>query len=286
MSFSPKLGTTLDGISFLQSRNVLRQLWEIISSPKPEDSFILPTVIQTVSSLLRWGDAHFQAMVDSCASGERPINMAASLKLHLNHDNDEVVLATIWAVSSVASSHLGLKAILDPSNAALLSEWLEYSSSSNGDVRAALLSAVGSVIDRRESDDPLDTPGLQLLYSKIFQSIPESVTMERLMKQIDEPLIQLRFAVFAVLKALAKHAWGIKEIVSYPGVREFLTNRGTEHTKRGGEWKFALIQQILHHPASKDIVGVTYWHELQVFVKQGPFYFRHESKVLVEDRVE
>lgn len=266
---------------------MLRSLWHTIANPEPSDAFILPTVVQAASSVLRRGDSHVDAAVAACSLGPAPISIADALKKQLNNENDEVVVATIWAVSSLAASRSGLRLLLcDPSFESLLAEWLEYSSSSNGEMRSSLLSAVASVIDRREIDDSADAELLKKLFLSLFQAVPDSSTMERLMRQLEEPLVHLRFSVFAVFKALAKHAWGIKEIVSYPGVKELLTNRGSEHTKQGAEWKFAILQQLVAHPASKELLGVSFWHELLLFVKQGPFFFRHESKVAVEDTIE
>jgi hypothetical protein len=65
---------------------------------------------------------------------------------------------------------------------------------------------------------------------------------------------------------------------------EFLLNRNTESSKPGKEWKFAIVQQLLNHPQVKELAGVQFYHELLYYVKQGPFYSRMESRVILEDQ--
>jgi hypothetical protein len=109
-------------------------------------------------------------------------------------------LAAIWAVANSAASNAGLDALLSaPDAKSLLAEWLEFAYSSNVELRCGALKSVASIFDRR--DDEAALANMEKLYRLLYEGTPT----ERLLSYLGESLIEIRFASFALLKAIAKH---------------------------------------------------------------------------------
>lgn len=60
--------------------------------------------------------------------------------------------------------------------------------------------------------------------------------------------------------------------------------RSTEVTMTGSDWKFTIVQKIVTHPASTRVFAPALFKILDTFYRQGRFYAKPESKVLVEEK--
>lgn len=90
-----------------------------------------------------------------------------------------------------------------------------------------------------------------------------------------------RIAGYSVIKALTKHAWGLRALLSSPDVvGNWLFDRRTDTSRAGLEWKFSVVQGILVSPANAEgIVGPEMKARLQRYVNEGPFYMPTEAAV-------
>jgi 26S proteasome non-ATPase regulatory subunit 5 len=71
----------------------------------------------------------------------------------------------------------------------------------------------------------------------------------------------------------------VKALFAYPGFLEFLLNRGTDTTKVGKEWKYAIIESIVgHHKTNhaRDTLNEASFALLQSYLAQGVFYVQGE----------
>jgi hypothetical protein len=86
---------------------------------------------------------------------------------------------------------------------------------------------------------------------------------------------------------MSNHVWGVQLLMSYPGYYEFITNRSTENTKPGKEWKWTIIQTSVK-TVSRDhaALDITRTKELELYVKLGAFYHKAENQVDVGEKAE
>jgi 26S proteasome non-ATPase regulatory subunit 5 len=110
-------------------------------------------------------------------------------------------------------------------------------------------------------------------------------TTQLLYQYLNYHLLELRYAVFALIKAVVKHTWGLTEILAFPGMADYLLNRRTEPTKLGKEWKYSIIEAIVQQPSAKDIAGTEYYTLFLTYLKQGIFFVAAENAVQVEKEV-
>ncbi len=110
-------------------------------------------------------------------------------------------------------------------------------------------------------------------------------TTQLLYQYLNYHLVELRYAVFALIKAVVKHNWGLTEILAFPGMADYLLNRRTEPTKLGKEWKYSIIEAIVQQPSAKDIAGTVYYTKFLTYLKQGIFYVAAENAVQIQQEV-
>jgi hypothetical protein len=105
------------------------------------------------------------------------------------------------------------------------------------------------------------------------------------MKYLNYHLVELRYGVFALIKAVVKHNWGLTEVLAFPGMADYLLNRNTEPTKLGKEWKYSIIEAIVQQPSAKDIAGTVYYTKFLTYLKQGIFFVAAENAVQIHQEV-
>lgn len=134
-----------------------------------------------------------------------------------------------------------------------------------------------------------------LLKKRIFMAIGQAKrtpTMSFLLKAATQPIESLRYAAVDVLRALAaqQSVWGLQQL--FPtnsigsssigstgagdgGIRSdflsYLTERSTEYTKQGKDWKFSLITAVANSPA-RGLLSEDIMERIDAMVKQGAYY--------------
>jgi 26S proteasome non-ATPase regulatory subunit 5 len=63
---------------------------------------------------------------------------------------------------------------------------------------------------------------------------------------------------------------------------QYLLDRTTDRIQQGQMWKYTIIQTIVSHPNSKEILEVDDYNQCQTYIKQGPFYKPLETTVAFE----
>ena len=105
--------------------------------------------------------------------------------------------------------------------------------------------------------------------------------MRTFMKFLDQPFPDLRHATFHAVQTLARHPWGVKALFAYPGFLEFIVNRGTETTKEGKEWKYAIIESIVmgekeYDNRAREALGEAAFDQRVAYLTEGVHYVRGE----------
>ncbi|KAG1078518.1 hypothetical protein G6F42_024223 [Rhizopus arrhizus] len=102
-----------------------------------------------------------------------------------------------------------------------------------------------------------------------------------LIKEAKQPEDNIRVASFAVMQAVAYHAWGVQLMAQSNEFMNYILNRSTEHTEQGQNWKYAIIQTLISAPDAARVLN-EYYAQLQVYVRQGAHFKILEPAAAVE----
>ncbi|EIE88212.1 hypothetical protein RO3G_12923 [Rhizopus delemar RA 99-880] len=167
-----------------------------------------------------------------------------------NEDEDDVVVCLTVTISSIGliGSHLLGLILVWP----LSSKLCELYPSTVGSVKAVLLQTLSKLIGVR--DEPVnESDRLTLQIFNEFDGFPNKI-----IREAKQPEDDIRIASLALMQSIAYHTWGIKM------------------------WKYTIIQTIVSHPNSKEILEVDDYNQCQTYIKQGPFYKPLETTVAFE----
>ncbi|KAG0164162.1 26S proteasome non-ATPase regulatory subunit 5 [Apophysomyces sp. BC1015] len=107
-------------------------------------------------------------------------------------------------------------------------------------------------------------------------------TLQSLIRVAKEPYEEIRVAAFAVMQAIATHAWGHQDMAQCNDFMDYILDRTTEHTSQGQKWKYAIVETMATAPSAPNILG-NYHHRCLQYVRQGPFYRPTEVAAATEN---
>jgi 26S proteasome non-ATPase regulatory subunit 5 len=127
------------------------------------------------------------------------------------------------------------------------------------------------------------TPNTEKILQKLCLEVPvkqgTTSIVQLIMPLMHSPFAELRYSLFDALNGLVAHKWGLQEVLNYPGFYEFITNRSTETTKPGKEWKYTVIQTMARTSSKHtDALDITRRKELELYLQQGVFFIKAESR--------
>jgi len=215
---------------------------------------------------------------------------------HLDSRNEGSRLSAIDAVSSLAMvSSEALKLILEDNT--LLTAWIHFYGM-KVEMKAACLHSVARVLlpleddraklemhvpsttsnigqgEEKESGNNDETNGMlkQRLFAQLGTINDAASSLDLLLGCIRQPVDELRFAGYDVLRAVAgqPQTWGIFLVFGDPGVVAILKNRETEISKLGKEWKFSVVEAGMKSP-HRSLLATDTVDDFQKILQDGPF---------------
>eukprot|EP01038_Epipyxis_sp_PR26KG_P009031 gene9031-12177_t len=225
----------------------------------------------------------------------RVLDAFLSTIMRLFEDGQEAQkLAGLAALSDFAKiSYYSLNLVM--SNEELVLAWLSLLNSSKHELASSTLHSIATIIDEPMSDDSdnLIIPSSSTtinnqsssssLKQKLFHKISSVKrgfphTLAYLLKCVKQPLPLLRHSALDMLIALVGHMWGL--LILFPNSNnsnnnsdflDYLTDRVTEHSKEGKDWKFALIVR-LSKSEHRAMLSDTVMNKVDLMVKQGAYF--------------
>ena len=267
------------------------------------------TLPMTVTAILDWIAEMIPhvARYPVAASVGLPVLGDLLRKVVPRYSDSLVTIAALGAVSAVCAQPDGY-AVLLGTDKSDVSDASDASSASGLPRSSSLESSVVALIPTAASHPThevrvaalhaaaaalagLDLVALPAAAQSIFAAIGTlspsgSLPMELLAKYLATPFDDLRFAVLRLLSEVTRFEWGVEVLQSAPGFVEWLTNRRTETSLTGSDWKFTLVQRLVAHPAFTRVVRAQLQPVLVAFHRQGRFFAKPESHVLVEEKFE
>lgn len=198
----------------------------------------------------------------------------------LSHNDDEMVQSTIFCISKLFCNRQGLEYLLMENYSNLIADFLDYINSSNAEMRASVFNALSLIMgnDWTKEIEPMDDI-LHLIFKKIGPS-----PIQIIFKNLKQPVVELKYSVLNFLKSISKYSWGLLEIVMLPELLNWILDRSKETSKKGLELKYQVINSLLIHPQSKEILGVTNYYNLNEYKKLGIFFTKAQNTTLVKEK--
>jgi hypothetical protein len=177
-------------------------------------------------------------------------------------------------------------------------EWLELGMSSQPELKLACLSTIAKVMHSASTMDatPVDLqapsvtapplPTADAAYTVLFERL--GPCCRRGVSSMDVLIATLsnvadsesRFAAYDVLTALVNMpaspdgavsaTWGLRKVLSAPGLFSTLLDRTTEQTKEGKEWKFSVMDAAARH-SELPMLGEDLYGRIRTWVARGPY---------------
>ncbi|KAI8642743.1 proteasome non-ATPase 26S subunit-domain-containing protein [Parasitella parasitica] len=167
-----------------------------------------------------------------------------------NPDDSDVVVQLIVAISTiglVGSHPAGLKLLSDT----LLTTFFSRYETAVGQVKAVYLQSISKMISVRYRVIPSSPPPF------FFIVVMLEMVQNSIIKEAKQPEDSIRVASFAVMQAIAYHAWGVQN------------------------WKYAIIQTLVSAPDASRVLN-EYHAQLQLYVRQGAHFKMLEPAAAVE----
>ena len=98
-------------------------------------------------------------------------------------------------------------------------------------------------------------------------------TMDLAVKLLGKPIPEQRCAAFALLRATAVQGlWGLQTLLGFATFSSFMQNRRSEQDKICKEWKFAVIEAIMHSPCLQEVCDPGTQGSFSAMLQEGPFF--------------
>jgi len=216
--------------------------------------------------------------------------------------------SALHAVSAFASSSEGALELVT-SDEQIMSCWLSLLNTGRTDLKAAALFSIARLIRAvpvsllTPSSSSLPPSGeskggeiepqdeeperVREIKKRVFEQvgrIKKQDTVAFLVQISRQPITEMRHASMDLICAVAqqKSGWGLELLYQKPAAsfKEFLEDRGTEHTKEGRVWKFAIMEAIASNPRFQ-LLAEGIKAKIQNMLREGPFHKPAEMSELM-----
>ena len=214
--------------------------------------------------------------------GQYPKFVTAILNAVQCPEEDTVWGMAVDTLGLLASSKTG-RSLLDSMYGSLTRQALrklgEWISSSSSRLRVRSLEALAMILSCKEESTSAEESDNRKWLGMILPEKPLHV-MFVIAKQ---PFEDLHFAGLRLFQMLAAWEWAQVEMVSVPGLLEYLLDRKTERTKDGKELKYGIVCSLVSSKTAERVFGSPSYLKLRKYEREGPFYVQTEGVVAFEE---
>ncbi|KAL6590755.1 26S proteasome non-ATPase regulatory subunit 5 [Neocallimastix sp. 'constans'] len=261
--------------NFFEKSEIMRKLInEVQKDPEDEnvdieDKLFLHSIIKFFSSLADFNMKSFKDI-------QNKYDLLSLFEMQFNKNDLSTKEIIIITVGSIGSTYEGL--ILLNEQHTLLQTILDYYPSLSGNLKIIYLQNLSCILTICKLSEEVE---------KITQSIYQGIhgkpnTLKELIQIANQVFEDARIAAYAVIKGIAVHNWGLKELDNSTEFIKFILDRGQEPNRLGQDWKYSIIETMVNHPSSSTILRPDTLVKFKVYLKQGPYYKYVEPKVVVK----
>jgi len=234
-----------------------------------EDKLFLHGIIKFFTSL---ADINMKSFTDI----QQKYDILSLFEMQFNKNDISTKEIIIITIGSIGSTYEGL--ILLHQQNTLLQTMLDYYPSLSGNLKIVYLQNLSCILTICKLSDEVEN-----ITQKIYNGIHgKPTTLKELIQIGNQVFDDSRIAAYAVIKGIAVHNWGLKELDNSPEFIKFILDRSQESNRLGQDWKYSIIETMVNHPSSSEIVRPDTLIKFKVYLKQGPYYKYVEPKVVVK----
>ncbi|CAO3655912.1 unnamed protein product [Mucor fragilis] len=264
-----EIATTSAGLSFLEKANLLDNIATILDNPDDSDVVVQLVKCAVIKFLGNLGEKEHIAFEPVSTK----YHVMERIEKCLETQNIEILIVAISTIGLIGSHPSGLTLLSD----SLLTTFFSRYETAVGQVKAVYLQSISKMLSVRDGTEQVERTTMNI-YNRI-QGRPS--TLLSLIKEAKQPDDGIRVASFAVMQAVAYHAWGVELMAQSNEFMNYILNRSTEYTEQGQNWKYAIIQTLISAPDAARVLNQHY-AQLQVYVRQGAHFKILEPVAAVE----
>nr|ALS04170.1 26S proteasome non-ATPase regulatory subunit 14 [Acartia pacifica] len=269
------LACTQQGLRYLEDNNVLATV-EIMMKNSKADPFaetIVPGLIKFFGNIARFRP---QLVIN-----QHPVFVSTLLETTDSSDSTLCAIA-FETIGYIGASLEGKNALHSIGNKFLnsLEKLEQLLCAAHTGTRIRGLNSVASLI---RLDKENQTQHFTTLTESWYRHALGHKPMELLHSIVKQPFLELRLAVYQILDAMIRQAWGRKEILRQPGLPELLLDRECERDKPGMDAKYDIIKYLADTVEAEQIVGRDIGRNVYEYAKQGPYFILPRSHVALDE---
>ncbi|KAI8327173.1 26S proteasome non-ATPase regulatory subunit 5 [Choanephora cucurbitarum] len=271
-----EIAATPSGLSFLEKANLINTIAAVLDNTDDSD-----VVVQLVKcAVIKF----FGNLGENKAIDFEPFDtqyrILERIGACLESSNIEILIVTVSTLGLLGSHIDGLKTIYSHQNKRLIQRLLEIYGASVGQLKSVCLQTISKWLSNKDDNNSQEAEHLTLDIYDHLEGRPS--TLLSIVKEAKQPDDSLRIAAFAVMQSIACHTWGIQKMANSSEFMNYILNRTTEYDEQGQTWKYAIVQTMAGAPDASSVFA-NYYQQLQVYVRQGPFFRVVEPVAAVEN---
>lgn len=249
--------------------NILKEMTEENEKKDIEKQLMVHGIIKFIAQLADVRMANFESLQTQFGV----LELLEKIYNDCDNSTKEIIITT---VGNIGSTYEGLNILYHQNK--LLFTIIDSYPTISGELKIALLQNLSCLLTICKLSEDVESM-TQDIYNKV-KGRPSF--LKELIKIAGQIFEESRIAAYAVIKGIAVHEWGLKELDNSPEFINFITDRSLESSKLGQEWKYSIIQTLVDHPSSAKILRKDIQIKYKRFLQEGPYYKPIEPKVVIK----
>ncbi|KAH8550626.1 26S proteasome non-ATPase regulatory subunit 5 [Umbelopsis sp. PMI_123] len=267
-----EMATSPPGYQFLKKANLLSYLVGLMKNEDGSESSV------TVCAAIKFFGRLVSVKGVNIADIDADLGIVDIWKNILSNANDDTLIVTIATIGLIGTSADAVRLL---NERGLLDEFSSNFRSSAGHIKVGYLQSLSQLFAVHALQET--NSDIEKITEALFHNMGGSAgPVELLISLAQQPLEEMRIAVFAVLESIATHQWGQRELTQSRKFLDYILNRTTETTHAGKTWKFSIVKALTMTPKAEANIEPMALRRLAEYVKQGPFYIHREAAVAME----
>ena len=181
--------------------------------------------------------------------------------------NPELQLLAIESVAFLCQSNEGKSSLADRMSI-FLDTIVMMVNGSHNDLKSRAIIALNEIMQVNGSDPGNKATELTKIWYVHLDS--SDCGLDRFMKFVLEPFIDVRIPAINFIRILATSLWGQKLLSEYPGFLDYLLDRSTETCKEGRDAKFEIVCELAMSPFVRISFPPESVLRIRGYLKDGP----------------
>ncbi|RWS10204.1 26S proteasome non-ATPase regulatory subunit 5-like protein [Dinothrombium tinctorium] len=267
------LSLTPHGRDYLHTSGALRKIVGKMTEENPLMHLILPGYLRIFGSI---GKCNPSLVYND-------YNVVIQKLLEFVISSDEALLSTaietIGIIGETVEGKQMFANYVSEFNQICLQTFGRLISCSSTNVKSRVLTTIAQLLSVNESDPNGEMATITETWFKALLPHPA----EKILSLAKQPFQEIRLPALNVIKVMATHLWGQKQLAAVTGFVDYLMDRSTEREKAGKEAKYDIVVEIVQSPFGTFAFNRESLSRMKRYYHEGPFFVSTETAVAIEE---